>query len=104
MTYTCRYKNNSIFPYSNKPHKLKKGQPVKSTACNTSKDDFFYTKKGNSSFAGIFDNFLAPIEKMIGRKINFDDIILIALIYLLYTEKDDENNTLLLCLIFILLG
>ena len=104
MTYTCRYKNNPMFPYSKKTHKLKKGQPLKSTASNTSKDDFFYPQKGNFYFSGMFNKFLTPIEKMLGRKIHFDDIILVALIYLLYTEKDDENNTLLLCLIFILLG
>ena len=102
MTYTCRYRNNSMFPYSPKIHKLKKGQPLKSTASDSSKDDFYNRKKFNS--LGFLDTILAPVEKMIGRKINFDDIILVALIYLLYTEKDDENTTLLLCLIFILLG
>jgi len=102
MTYKCRYKNNPIFPYSNKVHKLKKKQPLKNTSFNNSKDNFYY--KENMYSSGFLDNFLSPIEKMIGRKIYFDDIILVALIYLLYTEKDDENNTLLLCLIFILLG
>ena len=104
MTYTCRHKTNPIFPYPNKFHKLKKGQPSKSTASKTYKDDFFYNQKVDSHFSDIFDKLLSPVEKILGRKIHFDDIILIALIYLLYTEKDDENTTLLLCLIFVLLG
>lgn len=102
MTYRCRYRNNPLFPYSTKIHKLKKRQPLKNTSFDYSKDNFYYTKKLNSF--GFLDKFLAPIEKMIGRKIYFDDIILVALLYLLYTEKNDENNTILLCLIFILLG
>jgi len=101
MTYKCRYKNNPIFPYSNKFHKLKKGQPLKSTSCSTSDTSFSSHYKINKT--GLFDKLLSPIEKFIGRKIDLDDIILVALIYLLYTEKDDENTTLLLCLIFILI-
>jgi len=102
MNYRCSYRNNPMFPYSNTTHKLKKRQPLKSTASDNSKDNFYFKKKLNSP--GFLDKFLTPVEKFIGRKIYFDDIILVSLIYLLYTEKDNENNTLLLCLIFILLG
>ena len=53
-------------------------------------------QKNTSPFSNIFpsilSSILSPIEKSIGRKINFDDLLLVALIYLLYTEKDNDNN------------
>ena len=102
MTYKYRYKTNPIFPYQTNTHKLKKRQPLKNISHSTFEDNFHYKNTFNNF--PLLNKILEPIEKMIGRKINFDDIILIALIYLLYSEKDNENNVLLLCLIFILLG
>jgi hypothetical protein len=53
-------------------------------------------------FSNILKSILSPVENAIGRKISFDDLLLVALVYLLYTEKDDDNNVLLLCLLFLL--
>jgi len=92
MTYSCRYKNNPAFPY-NKVNKKNKEEK------NESKADVSSVLA--SSF---FSSVLSPIENIIGRKIAFDDILLLALIYVIFTEKNKENNTLLLCLLFILLG
>lgn len=93
MNYYCRYKNNPDFPYKNY------------TYASYSK---YYKniKKETSNFFDVsfFTSFLSPIEKLLGRKIQFDDILLVALIYIIFTEKNSENNTLLLCLLFILLG
>lgn len=89
MTYSCRYKNNSTFPYKNNISKTKKSE-----------------KADVSSFSdwSFFNSFLSPLEKFIGRKIEFDDILLLGIIYIIFTEKNKENNSLLLCLLFVLLG
>lgn len=88
MTYSCRYKNNPSFPYNKSPHRQE----------NEKKADV-------SSFLGssFFSSVLSPIENIIGRKIEFEDILLLGIIYVIFTEKNKENNTLLLCLLFILL-
>lgn len=93
MTYSCRYKKNPGFPYK-----------------KTTYSPFFTdSKKEKKETSNIFDvsfftSLLSPIESLLGRKIHFDDILLVALIYIIFTEKNSDNNTLLLCLIFILLG
>jgi hypothetical protein len=103
MNYKCSY-NNSTFPYTpGKKNTKKTSQP-----CVDNHVDNFSTPKETSfsNYSNIFSNLintvLSPIEKAIGREITFDDLLLIALIYLLYTEKDNDNNILLLCLIFLL--
>ena len=108
MTYSCRYRNNSSFPYSKRTIQNKNAKSSKKTDsppqenCYREKDE----KKEQSSFldSSFLRSFLDPIEKLIGRKICFDDILLIILIYILFTEKEEEsdNKTLLLCLAFIL--
>ena len=92
MKYSCRYKNNPTFPY-NKANSQKRAEK------NSEKTDVSYLSE--SSF---ISSILAPIENFIGRKIEFDDILLLAIICVIFTEKNKENNTLLLCLLFILLG
>ena len=103
MNYRCSYKN-STFPYNRGNKKIEKKTEI--PCVDSSVDNFSTPKKDISSSSNIFSNFinnaLSPVEKAIGRKITFDDLLLIALIYLLYTEKDDDNNILLLCLIFLL--
>lgn len=104
MNYKCSY-NNSTFPY-NRANK-NSNNPQKSSSVDYSVDNFSSSKTAHQQhasniFSSFLNNALSPIEKAIGRKINFDDLLLIALIYLLYTEKDNENNLLLLCLIFLL--
>lgn len=110
MTYSCRYNNNSTFPYSKRKIQNKtncqseKNSSPKEDYCeNPSKEN---TKKEQSSFldSSFLRTFLDPIEKLIGRKIGFDDILLVLLIYILFTEKeeDNDNKTMLLCLAFIL--
>ena len=103
MNYRCSYNNNSTFPYN--PSQKKSTQKANiSTSCvdnivdNVQKNNFSAT----NIFSNILESLLSPVEKAIGRKIYFDDLLLIALIYLLYTEKDNDNNVLLLCLIFLL--
>lgn len=90
MKYSCKYKTNPFFPYDKK-HSSKKEE------LNNSNADV-------SSFSGFnfLDSILSPIENLIGRKIEFEDILLIGIIYVIFTEKNKENNTLLLCLLFIL--
>ena len=56
------------------------------------------------STSSIIKSVLSPIENLLGRKIEFDDILLLGIIYVIFTEKNKENNTLLLCLLFILLS
>jgi len=92
MTYSWRYKNNPSFPY-------KKTNFHRKATLNSENADV-------SSFSGLsfLNSILSPIENFIGRKIDFDDILLLAIIYVIFTEKNKENNTLLLCLLFILLG
>lgn len=99
MNYKCSY-NNSTFPYN---HRNKNKQP--SYNVSEEKKIEFENEKNppvENIFSGILSSILSPLEKMIGRKINFDDLLLVALIYLLYTEKENDNNILLLCLIFLL--
>lgn len=102
MNYKCSYKN-STFPY-NQSHKNSTQNSEESNFCV---DKFVNNvQKINPAVSNIFSNILesilSPIEKAIGKKISFDDLILVALIYLLYTEKDNDNNVLLLCLLFLL--
>jgi len=92
MTYSYKYKQNPAFPYTK----------VYSTNKNFKKSE--NPDVSLFSINSFFSSFLSPIENFIGRKIEFDDILLIAIIYVIFTEKNKENNTLLLCLLFILLG
>ena len=102
MNYKCSYKN-STFPY-NHSHKKSTQKIEKASFCVDNSVDS--VKKNTPSVSNIFPNILEsilfPIENAIGRKVSFDDLILVALIYLLYTEKDNDNNVLLLCLLFLL--
>ena len=109
MTYSCRYRNNSAFPYSKRTIQNKTNK--NSTKSNSKKQENCYNepeenvKKEQSSFldSSFLRSFLDPIEKLIGRKICFDDILLILLIYILFTDKEEEsdNQTSLFCLAFI---
>ena len=90
MKYSCRYKNNPTFPYTKTITCKKDGKKTSNTDAS---------KQTEISF---FDTILSPIENILGRKIAFDDILLLAIIYVIFTEKNKENNTLLLCLLFIL--
>jgi len=65
MNYRCSYRNNPMFPYSNTTHKLKKRQPLKSTASDNSKDNFYFKKKLNSP--GFLDKFLYPKKIPTGK-------------------------------------
>ena len=102
MNYRCSY-NNSTFPYKKTSKKSTEPQYNPRFSVDNSVDN---VNEFNISSTNIFHNILksifSPIENAIGRKINADDLILVALIYLLYTEKDNENNVLLLCLLFLL--
>lgn len=99
MTYHCRYKTNPIFPYPRKIKNRYKTYQQNSHEPSSNKKNSF-----NNILSGTLDNVLAPIEKLIGRKIAFDDLLLVGIIYLMFTEKENDDNTLLLCLIFILIG
>ena len=68
---------------------------------NNKKAENFDTSTFSAS--SLLNSILSPIENILGRKIEFDDILLLGLIYIIFTEKNKENNTLLLCLLFILL-
>lgn len=92
MTYSCKYKRNPIFPYKT------------SDNLNIHTHQKNKNKEPSHKESSIFDSILSPIENILGRKIEFDDILLLALIYVIFTEKNKENNTLLLCLLFILLN
>lgn len=92
MKYSCRYKNNPAFPYDKINISKKEDKKASNTDVSSSLSDSF------------FASVLSPIENILGRKIAFDDILLIAIIYVIFTEKNKENNTLLLCLLFILLS
>jgi hypothetical protein len=116
MTYHCSYRTNPIFPYTNQQNPQKSKGDCKNssskhispqkedTSCSFSKEDSLSgsPRNVNNVFSGLLDSILKPIEKLIGRKIKFDDFLLVVLIYLLFTEKDNEDNTLLFCLLFIL--
>lgn len=105
MTYSYNYRNNPSFPYNKR--KIIKKSNSSNPPSQKKEEKIAESKKEQSSFldSSFIKTFLEPVEKFIGRKIGFDDILLVALIYILFTEKDDENDnkTLLLCLIFILL-
>jgi len=102
MNYRCHY-NNSTFPYNQSKKNIKKEPQIMPSYNDNSYDDQKQTCSSASNiFSSILESILSPIEKSIGRKICFDDLILVALIYLLYTEKDNDNNVLLLCLLFLL--
>ena len=90
MKYSCKYKTNPSFPYDKE--------------CTSKKEELNKPNADVSSISGLgfLDVFLSPIENLIGRKIEFEDILLIVIIYVIFTEKNKENNTLLLCLLFIL--
>ena len=90
MKYSCKYKTNPSFPYNKELLSKKEAKTEQ--------------KADVSSFSNLrfLDSILSPIENLIGRKIEFEDILLIGIIYLIFTEKNKENNTLLLCLLFIL--
>ena len=92
MKYSCKYKNNPTFPYN-------KFVSSNDTSKKAEKADV-----SSVSDFSFLNSILSPIENFIGRKIEFDDILLLAIIYVIFTEKNKENNTLLLCLLFILLG
>lgn len=101
MTYQCRNAQNPIFPYGSR-EKIRKPPSSSSKTDNHEKKQPL--KNANTLFSGLFDSFLGPVEKLLGRKIKFDDLLLVGLIYLLFTEKENEDTSLLLCLLFILLG
>lgn len=117
MNYHCSYRTNPIFPYSPQPNTKKQKESFKNyssfnhTSSKKEECSRSFSKKeslsqppvnADSFFSGLLNNILNPIEKLIGRKIKFDDLLLIFLLYLLFTEKENEDNTLLLCLVFIL--
>ena len=93
MTYSCKYKNNPTFPYT---------KNSKSNNLHTKRNEKKEIPSENES--SLFNSVLSPIEKFLGRKIEIDDLILVAIIYVIFTEKDKDNNLLLLCLAFILLS
>ena len=103
MNYKCSY-NNSTFPYNHSQIKSTEKHENLNFSVDKNVDN---VQKNNPSvnnfFSNILESILSPIEKMIGRKINFDDFLLVILIYLLYTEKENDNNVLLLCLLFLLI-
>ena len=74
MKYSCKYKTNPSFPYQ-KDSSSKKISPPK--------------KPYKASY---WESFFAPVEKIIGRKIEFDDILLIGIIYIIFTEKNKEKR------------
>lgn len=104
MNYSYNYRNNPSFPYNKRKISKKSNtskEPEKKEKTNSNKKEL-------SSFldSSFIQSLLTPIEKLIGRKISFDDILLLALIYILFTEKEEnnDNKTLILCLLFILIG
>jgi len=116
MNYYSHSQSNPLFPYPKKPiHRPNSHSSMPSKEImrkNTPSPEKHQEKnsrqdKRNAIFDKAFHSLstvLEPIEKILGRKIEFDDILIVVLIYIIFTEKDSENNTLLLCLIFILLG
>jgi len=106
MTYSYKYRNNPSFPYTKR--KIIKSNMQNNPPPSKKEEPAIEPKKEQSSFfdSSFLQSFLAPVEKLIGRKIGFDDILLVALIYILFTEKesDNDNKTLILCLLFILIG
>jgi len=92
MKYSCKYKTNPSFPYN-------KEMPTKNTPKKRENTDV-----SSFSTSSFLSSILSPVENFIGRKIEFEDLLLIGIIYVIFTEKNKENNTLLLCLLFILLS
>ena len=102
MNYKCSF-NSSTFPYNQSDKKsTKKEEKIVSFVDNSINNMYDKNPHISNVFSNILESLLKPIEKYIGRKINFDDLLLVSLIYLLYTEKDNDNNVLLLCLLFLL--
>ena len=106
MTYSYNYRNNPSFPYNKR--KIIEKTTINNTSNQNDEEKTKEVKKEPSSFldSSFIHSFLSPIEKILGRKIEFDDILLVLLIYILFTEKNNENDnkTLLISLLFILLG
>lgn len=103
MTYTYHKKRNSPFPFGRRRKSKKKAPP----SCNCNKPVIEAPcrhKKSSPLFNGALASILKPIEQRIGRKVDFDDILLVALIVLIMTNKEDDDLTLLICLGFILIG
>jgi len=102
LTYTYHKKRNSPFPFGRRRKSKKKAppsnnnKPIIEAPCRH--------KKSSPLFNGALDFIIKPIEQRIGRKIDFDDILLVALIVLIMTNKEDDDLTLLICLGFILIG
>lgn len=115
MNYYPLYISNPQFPYQkrelrspttcksstkqNHSKKIEALPPKNEKKQQTESKNDFFNKTLDSASA-----ILEPIEKLLGRKIQFDDILLVVLIYIIFTEKDTDNNTLLLALVFVLLG
>ena len=103
MTYTYHKKRNSSFPFGRRRKSKKKAPPS-----NNSNKPIIEApcrhKKSSPLFNGALDFIIKPIEQRIGRKIEFDDLLLVALIVLIMTNKEDDDLTLLICLGFILIG
>jgi len=115
MNYYSHYQSNPLFPYQKKT--IHRPNTHSSASCNEitrkkaspppKQEKNSRPDKRNAIFDKAFHSIstvLEPIEKILGRKIEFDDILIVVLIYIIFTEKDSENNTLLLCLLFVLLG
>lgn len=114
MTYSCKYSNSSSFPYSKRRiYQTNNYQKNHNSGCvneapNYCKQEEKESKKTKNSFfnSSYIHSLLEPVEKLLGRKLSFDDMLLLVLIYILFTEKesDNDNKTLILCLLFILMG
>ena len=102
MTYTYHKKRNSPFPFGRRRKSKKKAPP--SSNNKPIIEAPYRHKKSSPLFNGALDFIIKPIEQRIGRKIDFDDILLVALIILIMTNKEDDDLTLLICLGFILIG
>lgn len=108
MTYNCKYRSNPSFPYQHtiKKHTYNKKSQETFVSCNKSDEK---EEKSKSFFDRVFfdkafiKKLLSPVENFLGREVCFDDLLLVVLIYLLFTEKENEDKTLLICLFFILL-
>ncbi|MBP3284866.1 MAG: hypothetical protein J6M02_05145 [Clostridia bacterium] len=116
MNYYSHYQSNPIFPYKKTLHRPNSASsaPSKEITPQVATPPPHHSQEKNNrqdKKNAFFDKtlrslstVLEPIEKILGRKIEFDDILLVVLIYIIFTEKEGENNTLLCCLIFVLLG
>ena len=114
MNYYSHYQSSPIFPYKKTLRSPNSTHCMQQTKSSSSKpplgniQEKSSKQKNSSTFLSkilpSLSTALEPIEKILGRKIEFDDILLVVLIYVIFTEKEGENNTLLCCLLFILLG